>query len=150
MVEAFAIFFILPKHRKGMGTSFNQWVRCVAFGRDIPKLISDIPCPLSTKLAFYELDWKVLALVLFRCVRSAILQAHNEWVGTSAAMLSYVMGSQGHSWVSASEVSKCGKIKPPRSLARHSSLQNCTPCSLSTPASRNPKKTLAREPKTQA
>ena len=67
LVEAFAIFFILPKHRKGMGTSFNQWVRCVAFGRVIPKLISDIPCPLSTKLAFNELGWKVLAPVLFRC-----------------------------------------------------------------------------------
>ena len=60
LVEAFAISFILPKHR-------NRWVRWVAFGWDIPKLISDIPCHLSTKLAFNELDWKVLAPVLFRC-----------------------------------------------------------------------------------
>ena len=58
LVEAFAIRFILPKHR-------DRWV---AFGLwDIPKLISDIPGHLSTKLAFNELDWKVLAPVLFRC-----------------------------------------------------------------------------------
>ena len=78
LVEAFAISFILPKHRKGLRASFNRWVRWVAFGWDIPKLISDIPVHPSTKLAFNELDWKVLAPVLFRC-RPAILQAHNEW-----------------------------------------------------------------------